>query len=193
MKKNFLIVLCIVVCVIVLIVIAGIVKFNFSDSDIFIPKQENSFNVTEKFTGDINGKAVIFEQADYVNYRLTIDGVVKEGDLNTERGFRNDENATVYVLDWKKPETEQKYYVRLSNDSTHIQLLDSNRNIIPGELLKSSEIIIQKPITCTPSWQCGWGSCNNGYQGMTAIDSNNCGLSSANLKIVCPALARECK
>jgi hypothetical protein len=46
--------------------------------------------------------------------------------------------------------------------------------------------------SCTPNWQCGWGECKNGYQGMTAVDSNNCGLSSAGVNIMCPALAREC-
>ena len=51
---------------------------------------------------------------------------------------------------------------------------------------------IQKPITCTPNWKCGWESCNNGYQGMIAVDSNNCGLPSTNVNIACPALARIC-
>lgn len=52
---------------------------------------------------------------------------------------------------------------------------------------------VQKSIACTPNWQCGWEACNNGYQGMTAVDSNNCGLPSTNVKIACPALARVCK
>lgn len=52
---------------------------------------------------------------------------------------------------------------------------------------------IQKLIVCIPNWQCGWGSCNNGYQRMTAVDSNNCGLPSTNVNIACPALARACK
>lgn len=51
---------------------------------------------------------------------------------------------------------------------------------------------VQKPITCTPNWKCDWESCNNGYQGMTAVDSNNCGLPSTNVNIACPALARIC-
>ena len=52
---------------------------------------------------------------------------------------------------------------------------------------------VPKPIACTPNWQCGWGLCNNGYQGMTAVDSNNCGLPATNVNIACPALARVCK
>lgn len=44
---------------------------------------------------------------------------------------------------------------------------------------------------CTPNWQCAWGPCSNGYQGMTAVDSNHCGFSSSG-QIACPALARAC-
>ncbi len=52
--------------------------------------------------------------------------------------------------------------------------------------------ITAKSTSCTPNWQCGWGECKNGYQGMTAVDSNNCGVSSAGVQIACPALARVC-
>ena len=46
---------------------------------------------------------------------------------------------------------------------------------------------------CTPDWQCGWGQCSGGYQGMTTIDSNNCGIQyQGNPPIACPALARMC-
>ena len=45
---------------------------------------------------------------------------------------------------------------------------------------------------CVPNWTCGWGPCKNGYQGMTAVDSNSCGLPNTNVNIVCTALAREC-
>ena len=46
--------------------------------------------------------------------------------------------------------------------------------------------------SCTPNWTCGWGPCKNGYQGMTAVDSNNCGLPAVNIEIACPAIARAC-
>jgi hypothetical protein len=46
--------------------------------------------------------------------------------------------------------------------------------------------------SCTPNWTCGWAPCQNGYQGMTAVDSNNCGLPSTGVQIACPALARQC-
>ena len=47
-------------------------------------------------------------------------------------------------------------------------------------------------VTCTPKWQCGWGSCVNGTQSMTSVDSNHCGLPPSNVNIACPALARIC-
>lgn len=51
---------------------------------------------------------------------------------------------------------------------------------------------VLQQLACTPNWQCGWGECKNGYQGQTAIDSNNCGLPSSTAQIACIALAREC-
>ncbi len=54
------------------------------------------------------------------------------------------------------------------------------------------EKCIATSTSCIPKWTCGWGPCKNGYQGMTAVDSNNCGLSNAGVDVICPALAREC-
>lgn len=63
------------------------------------------------------------------------DNVFKEsGSVNTERGFEEDLNATVYVLNFDKPETEQRYFVRLSLDSTRLLMLDKNRELIKSEL-----------------------------------------------------------
>lgn len=59
---------------------------------------------------------------------------VEKGNLNTERGFEEDEDATVYVLNYDKPEDEQRYFVRLSKDMGSIIMLDKNRKIIQSEL-----------------------------------------------------------
>jgi hypothetical protein len=85
------------------------------------------FTPTETFAGTIGGKLVIFEHKDYVRYKLTTDGVITEGALNTERGFESDIDATVYVLDWDSPESERSYFVRLTGDDTHLWRLDSQR------------------------------------------------------------------
>jgi uncharacterized protein YxeA len=101
-----------------------------------VTDQQYSFTEpSERFTGSINGDSIIFEEKDYTKYHLTINGKVAQGPLNTERGYGDDIDATVYILDWNKPESEQKYFVRLTKDQKHIQELDNNRKIIPGALL----------------------------------------------------------
>jgi hypothetical protein len=87
---------------------------------------------TGTFKGVVDGKAIVFEHKDFVIYRLTVDGKQWVGSLNTERGYRKDRDATVFVLDHDQPESQQKYFVWLSNGSFH--MLDSNRKILPGEL-----------------------------------------------------------
>jgi hypothetical protein len=95
----------------------------------------DTFIVTERFAGTVNSQTVTFEHTDFTRYRLTIDDIVTEGELNTERGFDTDEDATVFVLDWRKPESEQTYFVRLT-DTTSLQQLDSARLLIPNSMLE---------------------------------------------------------
>ncbi len=48
---------------------------------------------------------------------------VEKGNYNLERGFDDDNDATVYVLNWDKNKEEQEFFVRFSgNDSTLVQL-----------------------------------------------------------------------
>jgi hypothetical protein len=131
MKKN------ITIAVAVAILTIAALAINRSNSEVAISTTPpaDTFTVTERFSGIINGKNIIFEHSDYTKYRLTDNGVVTLGDLNTERGFGVDENATVYVLDWKKPEQEQIYFVRLTGTTT-LQQLGSNREVILNALLE---------------------------------------------------------
>lgn len=101
--------------------------------EITLPKEEIDF--TERYAARVDRVDVLFEQKDYTTYRLTTNGLVREGELNTERGFGDDPDATVYVLNWRKPEGEQIYYVRLTSDPTHIYVLDGNREMIKGSAL----------------------------------------------------------
>ncbi len=94
---------------------------------------------TERYTARVDRVDVVFEQKDYTQYRLTTNGLVREGELNTERGFGDDPDATVYVLNWQKPEGEQITYVRLTNDPTHLYILDGNREIVKGSALVLEE------------------------------------------------------
>lgn len=101
-----------------------------------VSHQETVFRATEKFKGIINGKTIVFEHENYAHYRLTVNGFVTTGDLNTERGFGSDINATVFILDWEKPVDDQKIFVRFTGDTTHISMFDTKRANVIGILVK---------------------------------------------------------
>jgi hypothetical protein len=91
--------------------------------------------VTERYSGQIDRVSVVFEQRDYTEFRLTTNGVVQEGVLNTERGYAEDVDATVYVLNWRLPESKQLRYVRLTGEPGLLYLLSSDNQIIRGSVL----------------------------------------------------------
>src|SRR3569832_1554969 len=72
------------------------------------------FEVTEKYIGIINGGQVIFEHSHFTQYRLTENNKVTTGALNTERGFGDDADATLFVLNPDSAEDKQKYFVRFT-------------------------------------------------------------------------------
>lgn len=49
------------------------------------------------------------------------------GNLNYERGLWNDENATVYVLNSDKPESEQKKFVKFSGKDSSVFSLNGEK------------------------------------------------------------------
>jgi hypothetical protein len=56
-----------------------------------------------------------------------------------------------------------------------------------------SNFTVGSTTSCTPNWQCQYGTCVNGYKSQTLVDLNNCGqpVSSAGYAY-CPALAQQC-
>lgn len=52
--------------------------------------------------------------------------ILTKGNLNYERGFEDDIDATLYVLDFDKPKQE-RYFVRLTKDNVTLIPLDQNR------------------------------------------------------------------
>jgi hypothetical protein len=90
---------------------------------------------TERYTARVDRVDVVFEHKDYTWYRLTTNGLVREGELNTERGFEDDVDATVYVLNWQKPEGEQLFYVRLTAEPGRLYALDGERKLLRGSAL----------------------------------------------------------
>lgn len=91
-----------------------------------IPGLENR---TEAYAGEVNRVIVVFEHRDYTHYRLTEGSDVSQGVMNTEKGYEQDVNATVYILNSDKPESEQRYFVRYSNG--RFVMLDPQRQKIP--------------------------------------------------------------
>jgi hypothetical protein len=100
-----------------------------------IKPTEETVDYTERYSARVDRVDVVFEQKDYTSYRLTTNELVREGELNTERGFGDDPDATVYILNWRKPVGEHIYYVRLTSEPEKIFVLDSNREIIKGSAL----------------------------------------------------------
>ena len=90
---------------------------------------------TERYAARVDRVEVVFEHRDYTIYRLQTNDLVRTGELNTERGFKDDQDATVYVLNWQKPEGEQIRYVRLTSEPTKLYVLDGNQEIIQGSPL----------------------------------------------------------
>lgn len=60
--------------------------------------------------------------------------IISKGSLNTERGFEDDPDATVYILNYDQPESNQRYFVRLTNHPNKIFMLDLNKKIIKSNL-----------------------------------------------------------
>ncbi|WP_374907476.1 hypothetical protein [Shewanella xiamenensis] len=79
------------------------------------------------YRGVIDTKPVTLEiigQGD--RYRMTVDGLATFGELNTERGFEQDENASLFILNWQQPEAEQIKFVKLSKDHSVLVRVDAN-------------------------------------------------------------------
>lgn len=94
---------------------------------------------TERYSAQVDRVKVLFEQWEYTRYRLQTNELVREGAMNSERGFGDDPDATVYVLNWDKPEGEQIRYVRLTAEQDKLYALDGYQNII-----KSGHLNLEK-------------------------------------------------
>lgn len=68
-------------------------------------------------------------------------------------------------------------------------------SVINGNGVTSNQMTftVTSSSSCTPNWQCGWGPCSNGWQSMTAVDSNYCGVPyQGTPPIGCPLIAQQC-
>lgn len=93
------------------------------------PGTDRWANPSETFTGTANGVQIKFFQKDYTAYRLIVGVDTTEGILNTERGFQNDEDATLYILYYEMPDSIQYHFVRMTDG--RVMMLDNDRNALP--------------------------------------------------------------
>lgn len=88
----------------------------------------STFTPTEVYRGkDSAGEEILFRQQDYTRYELSMDKIERRGDLNTERGWQDDADATVYILNWQRPADEQLVFVRTTAAPKVLTLLDASR------------------------------------------------------------------
>ncbi len=73
-----------------------------------------------------------FEEA--LDYLGRNNSFVTKGNFNTERGFGDDNNATVFILNWDKPEKEQSYYMYYSKDPSTLYKLNLKKELIDSQL-----------------------------------------------------------
>lgn len=107
---------------------------------VFVGRVKESFTPSEVYRGtDSSGRSLVFQQQDYTKYRLITGDDVVTGELNTERGWKNDEDATVYVLNWQKPEKEQIIFVRKTAETNKVFQLNAQREeMVPSVTLTLS-------------------------------------------------------
>ncbi len=61
----------------------------------------------------------------------TENGLESTGSFNPERGWQNDQDATVYILNWQLEEAEQIMFVRQTTDTENLRRLTNTRQITP--------------------------------------------------------------
>jgi hypothetical protein len=98
---------------------------------------------TETFKGTYNDKEIVFSHKDFQSYTLSTASVATSGTMNTERGYGDDRDATVYVLNSDKPKSEQKYFVRTSQGSVY--MLDQDRYVVDDAVFKPVGATAVKP------------------------------------------------
>jgi hypothetical protein len=88
----------------------------------------SDFAPSETYRGtDSTGGEIVFRQQDGTRYELSMDKIERCGDLNTERGWQDDADATVYILNWQRPIEEQIVFVRLTATPKVLTMLDASR------------------------------------------------------------------
>ncbi len=107
-----------------------------------VEKPQTTFSVYTGpvYVGVFKGKTVRLQlQDDSQKYRMIQDGLRIVGDINTERGFDKDDNATVYVLNPNAQDSKQIRFVASTSDGK------------PELLLLGQKHQVQKEVTLRPA------------------------------------------
>ena len=117
------------------------------------------------------------------------------------------QNATLVLKEPCEPgQTVYGDYSGIPSTCDYVQLTPGNYKVYTTPWSKTSNVIdftvipslsippsATAPTSCIPNWQCGWNECNGGYQGMSVVDLNNCGVVHSGPPLACPALAKMCR
>ena len=109
------------------------------------PRTQFSVYTGPVFSGELNGQKVRLQvQDDFQSYRMIQNGLRTEGDVNTERGYKRDPDATVYVLNpWSEEDRQIRFLVSQNAGVEELVLLG------PDGELQAKKFIEQQ----TPLWR----------------------------------------
>lgn len=97
------------------------------------------FMATETYSGmSTDGEKIVFVHQDYTRYTLQVGDAKSTGMLNTERGWQEDNDATVFVLNWQAPDTDQIVFVKKTGSTALTQLNTDRAEITPIVTLELS-------------------------------------------------------
>lgn len=90
--------------------------------------------VQELFKNEMNELSIYKNNTfELIEKKKSSSHVIK-GNVNYERGFEDDQDATVYVLNFDQP-TEEHYFVRFSKNESILFPLDTNKKRKNGSIL----------------------------------------------------------
>lgn len=91
------------------------------------------------FAGMLDGQKISLQlRDDQMGYRMIDNGLRVVGDMNTERGFQNDDNAVVYVLNWTQDEAQQIRFLRvLAHGEEVLRRIGPDQQLQTGAALRA--------------------------------------------------------
>jgi copper homeostasis protein (lipoprotein) len=86
------------------------------------------------YQGDGTTESHVFELTTVYKGKKAEKPFIEDGNFNTERGLEDDQDGTVYVLNWDKPQSEQILYGCNSDNPEKMYLLNNKREKIKSQL-----------------------------------------------------------